>query len=422
MKGRKTRKLLSLLLTAALAVMMMTSVVCAATPNYTAVTGTNTTFDKYLVMPNDADVPNVTFAYSIAAGAAQPGSATELAVYAGNDPDRVVGAPAIAENQAVFTPNDSTTAGADGDGIANSANYKYATKNVIVNFSNVTYSEPGVYRYVITEAANTSAGITMDPEAKRTLDVNVVDDGGSLVISSYVMYYGELTSAQDKSTVKSDTDLKNAAATGISEGDKCNNYVNTYDTKNIYIGKDISGNQASKDKYFKFTVTLAGAGNAAKIQAAGNFTTTALTSDVNGATVIDETSYTNPAVVNTAADGSVTVVYYLQGGQYVELKGIPKTATYEVTEADYSADGYVTEDAVTKNFTITDGSNTITFDDATSGTINADDIQTGFTNTKDGTIPTGVILSVAGLLIVGIIAVIGFVFFGIRSKRRYDED
>ncbi len=46
----------------------------------------------------------------------------------------------------------------------------------------------------------------------------------------------------------------------------------------------------------------------------------------------------------------------------------------------------------------------------------------GFTNTREGVIPTGVILSVAGLLVVGIIAVIGFVFFGIRSKRRYDED
>ena len=130
MKGRKTRKLLSLLLTAALAVMMMTSVVCAATPNYTAVNGTNTTFDKYLVMPNDADVPNVTFSYDITAGAAQAGSATELAVYAGDDADRVTGAPVIADNQAVFAPSDTTVAGADDDGIANSTDYKYATKNV----------------------------------------------------------------------------------------------------------------------------------------------------------------------------------------------------------------------------------------------------------------------------------------------------
>jgi hypothetical protein len=422
MKGRKTKKLLSLLLTAALAVMMMTSVVCAATPNYGAVTGTSTTFDKYLVMPNDADVPNVTFAYSIAAGAAQPGSADELAVYAGNDSDRVVGAPAIDANQAVFAPGDSTTAGADGDGIANSANYKYATKTVTVDFRGVKYSEPGVYRYVITEAANTSAGISMDAEPTRTLDVNVIDDGGSLVISSYVMYYGTLDSAQDKTTVKAKTDLKKAAAANISEGDKCNSYVNKYDTQNIYIGKAISGNQASKDKYFKFTVTLTGAGNAAKIQAAGNYTTTSLDSTVNGATVIDETTYTNPAVVNTAADGKVTVVYYLQGGQYVELKGIAKGAEYTVAEADYSTDGYVATAASADDFDITDGSDTITFDDAPSGTIATADIQTGFTNTKQGTIPTGVILSVAGLLVVGIIAVIGFVFFGIRSKRRYDED
>ena len=65
----------------------------------------------------------------------------------------------------------------------------------------------------------------------------------------------------------------------------------------------------------------------------------------------------------------------------------------------------------------------ITFSDAKTGTIvDGTNVKVGFINDKDGTIPTGVILSVAGLLVVGIIAVIGFVFFGIRSKRRYEED
>ena len=45
-----------------------------------------------------------------------------------------------------------------------------------------------------------------------------------------------------------------------------------------------------------------------------------------------------------------------------------------------------------------------------------------FTNDKHGTIPTGVLLSATGLIVVGLIVVVGVVFFGIRSKKRYEED
>ena len=83
---------------------------------------------------------------------------------------------------------------------------------------------------------------------------------------------------------------------------------------------------------------------------------------------------------------------------------------------------------VNKDYTV-ETSKTVGTDAAvigTSATVTEDDIKkpvtVAYTNTKTGTIPTGVILSVAGLLVVGIFAVIGFVFFGLRSKRRYDED
>ena len=35
---------------------------------------------------------------------------------------------------------------------------------------------------------------------------------------------------------------------------------------------------------------------------------------------------------------------------------------------------------------------------------------------------TGVILKATGLIVVGLIVIIGVVFFGVRSKRRYEED
>ena len=45
-----------------------------------------------------------------------------------------------------------------------------------------------------------------------------------------------------------------------------------------------------------------------------------------------------------------------------------------------------------------------------------------FTNTKQGVIPTGIILSAAGLIVVAILVVAGVVFFGVRSRRKYEEE
>ena len=50
-----------------------------------------------------------------------------------------------------------------------------------------------------------------------------------------------------------------------------------------------------------------------------------------------------------------------------------------------------------------------------------DSVYTGFTNTKEGVIPTGVILSVAPWVIAGIVIIAGVVFFAIRSRKKYEE-
>ena len=424
MKGKRTSKLLALFLTLALSVMMMTTLV-QATDNYTPVAGTSTTFTKYLVIPADASVPSLTFNFSIDTGAAVPGDVDNLPIYAGNDTGRVTGAPTIAANQAAFTSADATTDGAADDGIANSTDYKYASKTVTVDFSTVSFKEPGVYRYIITED-NSTSGVTFDNELIRTLDVNVVDTNGALEVASYVMYYGEVGAKQHKTTVQSTN--KNAKATGIATGDKCDNYVNHFPSHNLYVGKKISGNQASKDKYFRFTVTLTDAGSGTLIHVNGDYTTTALKSSVNGATTIleadeGETGYINPSSITTETDGTATVVFYLQGDQYVNLMGIPVGAKYTVVEYDYSADGYVSTGASSANkFTIGSGASAKVFEDETTGTVGETDIYTGFMNTKAGIIPTGVILAASGLLVSGVVVVAGIIFFGRRSKKKYEEE
>ena len=92
-----------------------------------------------------------------------------------------------------------------------------------------------------------------------------------------------------------------------------------------------------------------------------------------------------------------------------------KDYTISENAEDYTPSAVATETITPASVTITDGNT------ATDNGID-EDTEIAFTNNREGLIPTGVILSVAGLLVVGIIAVIGFIFFGIRSKRRYDED
>ena len=451
---RSTKKLLGFVAAGFLAAVAIVpglgTLKAGATPNYTPVTGTSMDFTKYLVIPADASVPTLTFSYTWATGTAVAGDADNMPIYAGTDTDRVSkkddSKDLISIGTASFTSTDtgSATAGAEKDGITNSTEKKYAKKTVAIDFSNANYSEPGVYRYIITETA--TAGTTT-AEAVRTVDVNVVDNNGALEVGSYVMYYGDpadFTSANQNKTTVQDTNKKantqddpdTQADETITAGDKCDNYVNVWPAQNLYIGKSIVGNQASKDKYFRYTVALTNAGNATHISVAGNYTTDELTSNVNGATTIvdtdiptGETGYTNPATITTDANGAATVVFYLQGNQYVKLMGLPENAGYTVTEDSYVTDGYVT--TATKpaagtdpavSFTITDGNDTFTFINATTGTIGTDDVLTGYINTKQGTIPTGVILSVAPWAIAGVVILAGVVFFAIRSRKKYEEE
>ena len=93
------------------ATMIMSAVpVCAADNNYPGVKGGSTTFDKYLVMDQEANVPNASFTYTIEPGTAKTynveGKKFEVLVG--------VGAPTMTDEdtttdgyQLVFKPTDT---------------------------------------------------------------------------------------------------------------------------------------------------------------------------------------------------------------------------------------------------------------------------------------------------------------------------
>ena len=119
---KKYTRFLTTLLAAALLVVAALPSAFAFT--YTPVAGTSTTFDKYLVMDADANVPNATFAFTVAPGTAIAATENRVAVLAG------IGTPTIAN--VTFAPTDSTTAGLPSDTDTATAGQKYAKQTVTV--------------------------------------------------------------------------------------------------------------------------------------------------------------------------------------------------------------------------------------------------------------------------------------------------
>ena len=99
-----------------------------------------------------------------------------------------------------------------------------------LDFSAVQFTEPGVYRYIITESGS-NQGITNDADLTRVLDVYVNDasadvDGTftkKLTIAGYVLHSNE----NDEPDVAAGADF---GSTGAYVATKSQGFTNSYDT------------------------------------------------------------------------------------------------------------------------------------------------------------------------------------------------
>ena len=396
----------------------------SAATTYTPVAGGTTTFSKYLIVDSDTHIPNVTFDFSIAPIATgKAATSTTVAVYATTDA-ATISDPEFTSNIAT-TPTFSSVQTDDTGKLDLASGKKYAAETVTVDFTGVTFPEPGIYRYVVTEAApaatsaythdtqNTGTGAT---PLTRYLDVYVTDDGnGTLAVSSYVLH-------KNNDTVAKNTTSGSADVTNDQEpvDDKSASYVNEYDTKDLGFSKKVTGNQGSKDKYFKYTVTITG------LTASDTFTVDLANAEA-APTKNDATTYatmSNPASV-TGEQLTAGVDFYIQNGQSIKILGLPTTAQYTVVEDKEDYTQTANNDLVAVAAQGTEGQDGYvdakTYNDASTGTMNTDKY-VGYTNEKQGVIPTGVLLTVApfaiGLLLFGALAI----FFIARKKKRAEEE
>lgn len=419
MKKRTIAKTGATMLTMAM-LLNGTTVFAAGTDYGTTIEGTKTTtFDKFLVMDKQANVPNATFSYAVKAGNAKAYDVNgkKFQVLAGVDADKItmagVGEGAEA-NKIVFKQGDnSDTHDATKDAYVkdlDSAKQKYAMKTAKLDLSAVTFTEPGVYRYIITESG-TNQAITNDADLTRVLDVYVNDasttdtDGKltkKLTIAGYVLH----SNADDEPDVAAGEDFGSA---GSYTDKKSQGFTNSYDTSDLTLRKQVTGNQASRDKYFEFTLNIDNAQPYTKYAVV--IDDADVKSQANAATIDANANQVNVTSITTDENGKATQKFYLQHGQQVTVQGIAKDTTYALTEntEDYKSTANTAASSVVTIKTGTDSAEV-------NGTIASKDLTTGYLNTRDGVIPTGVIMTVAPFAAVTLLGAAGMVTIKMRKK------
>lgn len=382
--------------------------VMAAGTNYgTTISGTKTTtFDKYLVMDKQAEVPNVSFTYAVTAGAAKnyDVNGKKFQILAGVDANKVtmagVGSADAAANTIVYKQGDATL-NDEGQYVKNydKSTEKYAKKTATLDFSACKFTEPGVYRYIVTESGK-NQGVTNDEDLTRVVDVYVNDastdkDGKALSIVGYVLH----SNADDAPDVAMGD---NAGSSGSYTATKSQGFTNLYDTSDLTIRKEVSGNQASHDKYFEFTVAIKNAVPGTVYDV--DITNADSTSGSNAATIAENTGKTNPISLTVGTDGTVTQKFYLQHGQEVKIQGIAKDSTYDVKE---NKEDYKSTAAGVKGYA-----------DPVNGTIVSTDLKTSYLNTRNGVVPTGVVMAVAPFAVVTLLGGAGLVTMSMKKRRK----
>ena len=425
---------------------------------YTPVQGGTVEFEKYLVFDSQANTPTATFTYSIAAGTAITPSAGKEAVLAGDDVGVTVHSTGdstktviqnIALGTAVFAPTDTkydslqtpetglgqqATLSYDdvdlGDEITTGHYEKsYSRHKVTVDFTKVQFTEPGVYRYVITETAMTAAqtelGLVIDPDATRYLDVYVKDNGftstgnnsgtGALEIVGYVLHNTDNFQPIDNS---GESVVPTEPGTTKAKG-----FTNTYITYDLTLQNEVAGNQASTDKYFKYVVMLTDTSANSKYNVVLDYADATVRQ--NASTIDSYEGQTNASLIQTDANGDATYTFYLEHDQKLTIQGLPKNASYSITGTTEDYDGA----AVIAGDTVYGKTGETAVAGVTSGTNNAkqiviadtdinDDTTITVTNTRKGTIPTGVITSV---LPGAAIVVLGIAGYAITRRKNEEE-
>jgi hypothetical protein len=127
---------------------------------------------------------------------------------------------------------------------------------------------------------------------------------------------------------KADYNAKTQTYTKASSETKIDGFTDTRETENLTIASDVSGNEASHNEYFGYTVTIT---NTDAKSASYNVSLTNAEASVAANAV--STAHTNAATISdTDGDGTIRETFWLKKGQSVVIQGLKQGTTYSIAE------------------------------------------------------------------------------------------
>lgn len=345
----------------------------------TGAAGGTTSFTKTITVTAGAASPNVEYTYAVTAGSPIAATGSNLRVFAG------IGTPTV--SKATFTSADTVTG-------------NKVSQTVTINFTGINFTEPGVYRYIITENGGIDGVITEAEDRVFACDVYVeYNDANVLTVGGYVLH-------SDENAVPNGTDTSLAKKiTGLEA---------SYATNDLTISKSVKGNQGIRDEYFPFTVTLTGAMANTDYFIDGVVEAVPETA-FNAATA-------NPTKITTDGTGSGSATIWLKDGQSVSIKNLKNGAGYTVVEAENASDkGYTTSIVTTGDKTNVAENDIATVNGKTIEDASLSEATTvAYTNTKGGVVPTGLFMTIGGAAAITLIGGAGAVIM--MRKKKDDEE
>lgn len=276
---------------------------------------------------------------------------------------------------------------------------KTYSRTLSIDWSDVVIKEPGVYRWQFHKKP-----ISADPKQDNLS--NEVPD--FYLYATVTIENGKLTAAVRMSSITMEDDVVTDTKMGTGDGSADINDSYPQDVLNLTLGKEVSGNQASRNQYFKFTVQLKAPTGAAEI-----------TYDIDYSAASEEvpaTAYnaatTNPKSITVKADAwSDPLTLWLKAGEKVTIPGLLYNTGYQIVEtvpADYQnvSIGVVGDSEVYENEAPTIVDNSL----KQSTTVT-------YTNTKDAPVPTGIDLQTSAPIF-GLLMAMAMMFMAFVGKRK----
>ena|GEM_PF-2599428 len=272
---------------------------------------------------DDTAIPSVVYAFEVTSDAVKMEGEGQNGAY---------GKPAFLNAAVSFGPGDPFLPVGNGD---YSRQY---TKTVTLDFSGVTFTEPGIYRWTITKTMtdNTTGDATSGrPSNNKRLTyvfVTVVDDpqdDGSLKLKDVGYIYTTTSGIPANRNFVLDGDYAKPAV-GMNKIDSIEDmYPARY--RNLTFGKKVTGNHGSKDKYFKFTLKISGLEAGMTYPVSGQ-DRNIVDTDASAYAAAEMMLANNRDNVMADENGDVKQTFYLQHGDYITVSGLPVGANYTVSE------------------------------------------------------------------------------------------